>query len=73
MLTELVMGIIIITEIKTNPEEVGAMSGSECLCGCECQKPCLAIRQLVQELRDECADCGRARRAGNEPEGVKPC
>lgn len=36
------------------------MNGSECLCGCECQKPCLAIGQLMQELKDECASCQQA-------------
>jgi hypothetical protein len=45
------------------------MSGSECLCGCECRKPCLAIGQLMQELEDECAACREARRPDGNREG----
>lgn len=42
------------------------MSGSECLCGCECRKPCLAIKQLMQEIKDECATCLQVRSVRDE-------
>lgn len=42
------------------------MSGSECLCGCECRKPCLAIKQLMQEFKEECATCQQACSLRNE-------